>query len=304
MPPGATCHCLGRRCWGWQLPLESCSCTHCQLVRWEIRGLETRSQHETGHITVVWSFVLEEGSVELEGFQSKAIFGQPVPWHLQSHVMLWLWVQWHLSVWRQSAEANVWTHYSGFLWLSEQCGWQWILRCKCVSTALHVIVASLNLCLLIGRTPKPAGYEQFGSGSRTAGSVLRLVHWKKGQVTHPLWKKALFFPSNNLLQILYTVLRGCHIYCDLFLCHVACFLWLHFSKWSMYFNLFSTILSMLQCSHPLSRQELDTVLAWLSIHIWLYSFSEMWEHRSCSMFVRVSEQQRCAACVQWLCRLH
>lgn len=30
---GATCHCQGRQCWEWQLPLESSSCTRCQTGR-------------------------------------------------------------------------------------------------------------------------------------------------------------------------------------------------------------------------------------------------------------------------------
>lgn len=74
---------------------------------------------------------------------------------------------------------------------------------ECVYSALPVIIIRLGVTLAVdvvvcthecvypvGRRPQSAGYEQFGGGSRAAGSVIRLVHWKNAQVTYSAWSRA------------------------------------------------------------------------------------------------------------------
>lgn len=43
---GAMCSCQERQCLEWQLPAESCSCTYCQTVRWEMKHQKNHSQKQ------------------------------------------------------------------------------------------------------------------------------------------------------------------------------------------------------------------------------------------------------------------
>lgn len=59
-----------------------------------------------------------------------------------------------------------------------------------VTLAVDVVVCTHECVCPVGRRPQSAGYEQFGGGSRAAGSVIRLVHWKNAQVTYSAWSRA------------------------------------------------------------------------------------------------------------------
>lgn len=59
-----------------------------------------------------------------------------------------------------------------------------------VTPAVDVVVSTHECVYPVGRRPQFAHPEQFGGGSRAAGSVTRLVHWKNGQVRYSAQSRA------------------------------------------------------------------------------------------------------------------
>lgn len=53
-----------------------------------------------------------------------------------------------------------------------------------------VVVCTHECVYPVGRQLQSPDPEQFGGGNRASGSLIRLVHWKNGQVTYLTWCKA------------------------------------------------------------------------------------------------------------------
>lgn len=56
-----------------------------------------------------------------------------------------------------------------------------------VTLVADVVVCTHECVYPVGRRPQSPDPEQFGGGNRASGTLIRLVHWKNGQVTYWTW---------------------------------------------------------------------------------------------------------------------